>query len=1135
MDSKDTKYSEVSNTKGLEIIPTSDGIELGESNAIDMRRAESSAAIAARRNAGPKERGMSGVINIQRRISSQLGMAEKNDGQDGIINPGDRKLSVGIAVQRRASGSVLPTIASQPRQITKEELTQKMEEQPEEMKYTEHQFDMPRLSEFFKTHIDVNSPKLSRGLTTIQAQEMLEQFGPNCLTPPAKIPLWLLFLIQFLNFFMLLLIAAGVISIIAYAIPPNDPTNLYLGILLLIVVFVTCYETFSQEAKSDELMEKFRALVPERASVIRDGVTSLVPSEDLVVGDIILLKSGDKIPADCRLIHVESMKVDQSMVTGEAEPVESSVRCKDPNPLEAKNIIFNGSLVVDGSGLCVVIRTGDETLIGSMVELTGDTNKEASTLKADVEKFVILLTKFALAQAILIFVVGVIRGIPPVEAFIQGFIIILVANVPQGLPSTITAALFIVSERMRIQNVLVKKLDIIETLGSCSLICTDKTGTLTMNLMTVANVWVPDQTIVGSDAIEEKDINIAESTKKYFSLFRLFEVASLNSRVAFQKKSEDSAPEAVGDATELGLYRFFAEIIPKVHKVNLEEYRDTNTKLYEIPFNSENKWQMSIHKEGSSKNESNILYLKGAPDVLLSKCSHYIDSNGNKKLIDDDFMKNYISRYEGFGGNGERVLGFAFKELTHLLREEQVRDPLYLEKLKDNLVGKNTQTPTRDLCFVGLVTLRDPPRAEVPQAVRDCHTAGVKVVMVTGDHPITAGAIARNIGLITLPTREDVAKEKGIHPNQVDENDVKAVVVHGSTIPSMTDNDWSNLIGKKEIVFARTSPEQKLIIVQKFTAAGNIVAMTGDGVNDSPALKQAAIGVAMGKNGSDVAKEAADLVLLDDNFASIVVGIKEGRLLFANLKKSIAYTLTHLTPEVIPVLLWAFIGFPQALGGILTLCIDLLTELLPSMSLAYEQAESDIMLVPPRNPKKDTLVTLPLMFYSYFVAGFIETGICYFVFYWVFKSYHISFKDLASTKNDYFNSLPKGDFESDSGHTFTKDDQKHILAIAQGSWYLMVVIGQAVHIWTCRTIKVSLFDHGVFTNKQTNIAVVVAVCLGIIVTYTPGIQSIVLAYNPQSLPIFYGALLSVGCFFGLTEGRKYIARNYPSLTWYFTI
>jgi sodium/potassium-transporting ATPase subunit alpha len=329
-----------------------------------------------------------------------------------------------------------------------------------------------------------------------------------------------------------------------------------------------------------------------------------------------------------------------------------------------------------------------------MVELTGDTNKAVSTLKADVEKFVILLTKFALMQAILIFVVGVARGIPPLDAFIQGFIIILVANVPQGLPSTITAALFIVSERMRKENVLVKKLDIIETLGSCSLICTDKTGTLTMNLMTVANVWVSDRTINGPDAFEGNGVNVADLTKTSHSLSRLFEIASLNSRISFQKKSEESAPEAIGDATELGLYRFFTKIIPATFSRNVEEYRDTNTKLHEIPFNSENKWQMSIHKQASSSGlstsseEKNTLYLKGAPDVLLSKCSHYLDENGEKHLIDEDFMKIYVSRYEGFGGNGERVLGFAFKDLPRLLKDEQARNSSFLETLKDNLVGK---------------------------------------------------------------------------------------------------------------------------------------------------------------------------------------------------------------------------------------------------------------------------------------------------------------------------------------------------------------------------------------------------------------------------------------------------------------
>jgi sodium/potassium-transporting ATPase subunit alpha len=702
MDSKNAKYAEVSMTKGIELSQTPDGADHLEedTHGITMSRAESSVAITARRVALPKERGMSGVISIQRRISSQLGMEKvEASRQDSFIAPGDRKLSVGIAIQRRASGSVLPTIATEPRQLTKDQLSQKLEEQPEAMKYTEHLFDLPRLSEFFKTQIDFTVPKLSRGLTSKQAQEMLAQFGPNMLTPPARIPLWLLFLFQFLNFFMLLLIAAGVISIIAYLISPSDPTNLYLGILLLVVVFVTCYETFSQEAKSDELMEKFRALVPASAAIIRDGVTSLIPAEDIVVGDLIVLKSGDKIPADCRIIQAESMKVDQSMVTGEAEPVDISVRAKDMNPLEAKNLAFNGSLVVDGSGLGIVIRTGDETLIGSMVELTGDTNKAMSTLKADVEKFVILLTKFALLQAVIIFVVGVARGIPPLTAFIQGFIIILVANVPQGLPSTITAALFIVSERMRKENVLVKKLDIIETLGSCSLICTDKTGTLTMNLMTVANIWVSDQTLNGPNVFEGNGINVTELSKASHSLSRLFEIASLNSRISFQKKNEESAPEAIGDATELGLYRFFTQTIPQVFSVTtLEEYRDTNTKLHEIPFNSENKWQMSIHKQATSSTssspstplveEKNTLYLKGAPDVLLSKCSHYLDEKGEKRLIDDAFMEVYVSRYEGFGGNGERVLGFAFKDLSRPLKEEQARDPLFLDTLKENLVGK---------------------------------------------------------------------------------------------------------------------------------------------------------------------------------------------------------------------------------------------------------------------------------------------------------------------------------------------------------------------------------------------------------------------------------------------------------------
>lgn len=491
-----------------------------------------------------------------------------------------------------------------------------------------------------------------------------------------------------------------------------------------------------------------------------------------------------------------------------------------------------------------------------------------------------MLTKFALCQAVIIFAVGWARGIPPLTAFIQGFIIITVANVPQGLPSTITAALHIVAKRMGKHNVFVKKLDVIETLGSCSLICTDKTGTLTQNLMSVANLWVVGgkyETLQVSDALKSS----STSSGAPCPLRQLLDVATLNSRVALEQQGDKMMPN--GDATELGFYRFCTGVLKTVLNIDIEAHRTKFPKLHEIPFNSSNKWQMSIHR----MENQDMIFLKGAPDVLLSKCAYYLDSNGDATPVDEAFRALYTASYEEFGGQGERVLGFAMKPMLHSLAAEMENDPLFKDKLKEKLVGK-CEFPMDDLCFVGLISLIDPPRDEVPQAVRECHSAGVKVVMVTGDHPLTAAAIAHKIGMITLPTRETLAKERNLLLSEVNEDDVKAVVVHGTFISEMTESQWNIVIQKQEIVFARTSPEQKLIIVKKFTEAGNVVAMTGDGVNDSPALKQAAIGIAMGMNGSDVAREAADIVLLDDNFASIVVGIKEGRLLFANLKKSIA-------------------------------------------------------------------------------------------------------------------------------------------------------------------------------------------------------------------------------------------------------
>jgi sodium/potassium-transporting ATPase subunit alpha len=616
-------------------------------------------------------------------------------------------------------------------------------------------------------------------------------------------------------------------------------------------------------------MEKFRALVPEKASVIRDGTMAPISAAELVIGDVIRLQSGDKIPADCRVIQNSSLKVDQSMITGESEPVDSTVIAADHKPLEAKNLVFNGSLVVDGSCFAVVVRTGDQTLIGGMVELTGDARDNVSTLKKDMEYFVSKLAIFAFIQGILVLIVGIARGLDPLNTFISGFIVIILSNVPEGLPSTVTALLYIIADRMSKHNVFVKKLDIIETLGSCSLICTDKTGTLTMNKMTVANMWYPNKELTS----DEFNVQGSEPEHSNVQLHALKDVAALNSRVQLERKTPESDLVPNGDATEIGLYNFFNRFIEEKMGSNLESYREANFKVFEVPFNSSNKWQMSVHKIPGTQKE--VLFLKGAPDVLLGKCSYYLNEEGREVPVDQNFMDLYTKTYEEFGGRGERVLGFARKLLPLTLEEEERRSPNFKEELKDRLVGKKEGVvPMNDLCFVGLVTLMDPPRPEVPQAVKDCHTAGVKVVMVTGDHPLTAQAIARKIGLITLHTRESLAKERSASLASISEEDIGAVVIHGASIPNMSDADWAVVLSKKEIVFARTSPEQKLIIVKKFKAAGNITAMTGDGVNDSPALKQADIGIAMGLNGSDVAREAAAIILLDDNFASIVVGIR---------------------------------------------------------------------------------------------------------------------------------------------------------------------------------------------------------------------------------------------------------------------
>ena len=1130
----------------------------------------------------------SGRIDAHRHASSRL-VPEVGDGglvaiEHTVTAPADL-LAVGA---RRTSQSVLPigfalgpespSVASQ-HSTSEPPLQRHLSTQALEahtQPYREHLWTLEVLAEHFQSSgIDIEDVSKSAGLSSAAATAILAKVGPNVLTPPAKIPHWLLFLIQFSNLFMVLLMCAGSLCLILYGISPTDPSNLYLGVLLWVVVFATCLETFYQEAKSDELMAKFRLLSPLSASVQRNGGQVLAVSAlDLVPGDLVHLSSGQKIPADCRVLVTNGLKVDQSMITGESDPVECETSAADFEVTESRTIVFNGSLCVEGSGLVLVIRTGDHTLIGGMVALTGQTKPKQSTLKQDIQHFVTVVVVIALAQACIVFVVGLSRGLPPIQVAVNGIITVVVGNVPQGLPTTVTACLVIVAERMSKRQVLVKRLDIIECLGSCTCICTDKTGTLTQNLMSVANFWTfaghwslrqaGDAFSLAAGGIgvgggggggvgagvedsETKDAATSGSSSssrgsvvvesRLRALRCVVDICALNSRVVMMQSSAGSADsEPSGDATELGLYRAMGQLVPRsAGGIGLEQHRAAKPKVHEVPFNSKNKWQMSIHSiaaDGGGKQQF-VMFIKGAPDVLLGKCRLCLGPDGAVEVMGLSELATIHTAMETYAEQAERVLGLAMVELPQSVVLEEESDTEWKAALRAGLESSSGNSDSagvaailQRIVFVGLVTLQDPPRDEVPNAIEDCRKAGIKVVMVTGDHPVTAEAIARKIGLITLPTRASLARERDCDPLDVSESEVGALVVRGIDIKSMTAEDWRIITSKQEVVFARTSPENKLTIVNEFKKVGNITAMTGDGVNDSPALKQADIGIAMGLNGSDVAREAGDLVLLDDNFASIVVGIREGRLLFANLKKSVAYTLTHLVPEILPVLLWVFGGLPLAMSPILALLVDLLTELAPASSLAFEPAEEVLMLVPPRNAKLERLTSMPLLLYSYTQAGLILTGAALVGYFLQFAAFGVTAIDLAANANQFFPSANGAPFISAStGVVLTADDQLYILAVVQSLWYLSIVTGQASHIFACRTTVVSIFRHGVFGNVWVNAAVVAALGLACLVVYCPGVIVVTRTETPTQVLVLYTALVALAGLWSWSEFRKWVTRR----------
>ncbi|RWS04851.1 sodium/potassium-transporting ATPase subunit alpha-like protein, partial [Dinothrombium tinctorium] len=957
-----------------------------------------------------------------------------------------------------------------------------------EVEMDEHKISLAHLCVRFDTNIN-------SGLTNERAQQLLKRDGKNQLTPPPTTPEWLRFCQNMFGWFNLLLWIGAILCFIAYGLqryadPDTPDDNLYLGIALACVVFISGCFSYYQEAKSANIMDSFKQLIPKKATVIRSGHKMIVDVEQVVV----VLSSG--------------LKVDNSSLTGESDPLLRTPETTSDNPLETKNLAFFSTNCVEGSAQGIVVKTGDRTAMRRIANLTSNLETVETPLSQDINRFINFITFAAIFFGATFSITSLCLGYTWLGASVF-FISLIVANVPEGLLPTVTVCLTLRAKRMAARNCLVKNLQAVETLGSTSTICTDKTGTLTQNKMTVSHIWL-NSSITEADTLLGYDGRKVNPTSPAWSAF--IRVCSLCSRAEFVPGSQRQPPlkgAAIGDASEIAILRFM-EIITS----GVKEYRSSYTKVFEVPFNSTNKYHLTIHV--SLRDRGYILCMKGAPERIIERCST-IFTNGEELPLTTDNKSAFLNAYTELGGLGERVLGLCDLFLPY----DQYPCGYDFDAEKQNY-------PTTKLRFVGLISMIDPPRPNVPDAVAKCRSAGIKVIMVTGDHPITAKAVARAVGIISElnETREEIAQKLNIDVEKVDPNLAKACVIHGQQLKDMSLQQLDYVLRQHdEIVFARTSPQQKLVIVEGCQRRGDVVAVTGDGVNDSPALKKANIGVAMGITGSDVSKQAADIVLLDDNFSSIVTGVEEGRIIFDNLKKSICYTLSSKPPEMAPFLLFVLLAIPLGLGAVTILCIDLGTDMIPAISLAYENAESDIMKRKPRNPKTDKLVTERLISVSYGQMGMVQAFAGFFAYFVIMAENGFLPTRLIGIREQW-DSRAVNDLEDSYGQEWTYRQRKTLEYTVHTAFFVTVVIGKCGALICSKTRRLSIFQQGM-KNHVLNFAIVFEVLLAAVLCYTPGLDK---GLNMQPLRFSWWTL---GIPFAVLlvyydECRRFFLRRFPA-------
>lgn len=875
------------------------------------------------------------------------------------------------------------------------------------------------------------------GLSQVEAARRLREFGLNQVEAVAREHLLLRFLKNFTHFFAIILWLAAVLAFVAEWHEPGQGMAT-LGFAILGVIVVNGLFSFWQAYRAEKTLAALRKLLPPQVKVMRGGMLTQLLAEQLVPGDIVLLAQGDNVPADCRLIEAFGVKVNNATVTGESLAKSRQVDASEEEVLfHSKNVLLAGTSLVSGEARVLVFATGMHTEFGKIAHLTQTAEVALSPLQLEIARLSRFVALLATLLGVVFFMVGEAIGL----TFWQNFIFaigIIVANVPEGLLPTVTLALAMATQRMARRHALVRHLPSVETLGAVTVICTDKTGTLTLNQMMVKSVFLANAAYT-PDILRQQPELIAHY--RHFLL-----TASLCQDL--QETVQRGKSTLLGDPMEMALVEMSHSVMPEQpHYLRVDE----------IPFDTDRMRVSTLHRTPDGL----MLYCKGAPETVLPLCQNILLADGVVSLT-PELKADLVQQQNKMAEAGLRILAFAYREVS-----SSYGDVKQLEQ---------------DLVFTGLVGLEDPPRPEVAAAIQKCVAAGIKVIMITGDNPYTAVAIAREIGLV---------------------HTASPVVLTGEMLAKLSASQLQLTLDAPEIIFARVRADQKMQIVDLLKKKQHIVAVTGDGVNDAPALKSAHIGIAMGITGTDVAKASADMILLDDNFASIVSAIEEGRAVFDNIRKFLTYILTSNIPELVPYLAFALFKIPLPLTIIQILAVDLGTDLMPALGLGTEKPGAGIMQQPPRD-RRDRLINWNLLLRAYLFLGMLEAAAAMAAFFFVLR--------LAGWQ--YGQDLPQNE---------------PLYLQATTACLSAIIVMQVVNVFMCRSARLSVFTTGLRGNPLLLWGVALEILLILLIDYTSwgnqlfGTAPIALRVWLFIIPFALGMLL-------LEEIRKQVMRKFYRLT-----